>query len=139
MQKEKLQDEVKKESLPPPAPPGISLEEANDLKVKIMKLEREAYEMQGVIADDEDSKDEFNRKVNFLTHQLEDEKKWSSQLKKEFEDFRKKSLMESERAQRLAKSQLASLEKWMSEKLASCQTKAARRAQEEAELQQMRG
>ena len=55
-----LQDEANKESLPPPMPPGISLEEANDLKAKIMKLEREAHELQAMIADHEDNKDELN-------------------------------------------------------------------------------
>ena len=49
-----------------------------------------------------------------------------------------KILMESERAQKLAESQLASLEKRMTETLASSQREATRRAQEEAELQWMR-
>ena len=55
-------------------------------------LEREATEMQGMTADHEDSKYAWD----LPTHHLEDEKKWSSQFNKKFEDFRKKLLMESE-------------------------------------------
>jgi hypothetical protein len=117
-----------------PSPiPGVSLEEAEEMRTAIASLQTQLSNTSAQLAAKEDSEKKLAHLLNSTKKELETERGKVAQFKRDMEGLKRKTKAEQEKAVRLAESQRAALEKEMKEKMEKAQKEAALGAERESE------